>query len=262
MSPHRLAIIPPNKERIVSAIEKIYSVIKTFHRDSHHEENNYEQSSSSAGSSHTTPQYVHPVETIDMDSFQQYVEPLEMNRYAPTPHEAQIVPYRSVHVSNYVDAPDSTLDPQSFNIFDPDYNSDDLLNAVGSPEADCFDTTESPFSSLSSMLATLAQNGEELFNEHQVADMQEYEHYGAESAMSMPMLQYGEESNVYQALPQASTSHFLCGTKRPNDFEDFEMVYKKKVTKNELARNEAAPVVEVEEELISPLDLFLDETSK
>nr|QOQ34740.2 methoprene-tolerant protein 2 [Agrotis ipsilon] len=231
MSPHRLTIIPPNKERIVSAIEKIYSVIKTFHRDPNHEENNYEQSSSSAGSSHTTPQYVHPVETVDMNSFQQNVKPSEMNRYAPAPHEAQIVPFRSAHVSNYVEAPDSTLDPKSFNIFEPDYNSDDLLNAVGSPEMDCFDPPDSPFSSLTTMFANFAQNGEELFHENK-----EGEHYGAESAVSMPMPQYAEESNVCQELPQAGTSQFPCGTKRPSEFEDFEMVFKKKITENELAR--------------------------
>ena len=252
MSPHRLTIIPPNKERIVSAIEKIYSVFKTFQRHPSHEEQNYEQSSSSAGSSHTTPRYVQPVETVDMNSF------------APAPHETRIVPYQRAHVSSYVEAPDSTLDPQNFNLFDSDYNSDDFLNAVGSPDMESFDQPESPFSSLSSMFANFNQNGDELFNEHQLADMHEYEHYGAESAMSMPMPQYAEEPNMFQALPQASTSPFPCGTKRPSEFEDFDMVYKKKITENEFARsNEPAPdFEEKDEELMSPLDLFLGESSK
>ncbi|KAJ8737772.1 hypothetical protein PYW08_000367 [Mythimna loreyi] len=241
MSPHRLTIIPPNKERIVSAIEKIYSVINIIQKDSNHEGHSDDQSSR-AGSSHTTPQYMPSLEMNTMNC-------------VPASQSMQIVPYQSAHVSDYVDAPDSSLaQPTAYNIPDNDYDPDDILNTVTSSDLG-FDNSEGGFPNLESLFANLNQNGEEMFNEQQIADLTDFDYHGAESALSLPVPQYAEESNMLQALPQASSSNYSCGTKRPNDFEDFEMVYKKKITESEFSR-ENPPASDLE----SPLDCFLDES--
>ncbi|KAJ8737038.1 hypothetical protein PYW07_000309 [Mythimna separata] len=299
MSPHRLTIIPPTKERIVRSIEKIYSVINIAQRDSSHEGSNDDQSSG-AGSSHTTPQYV---------------PALEMNSVCAA-QSTQIVPYRSAHVSDYVEAPDSSLalptvpdgclalppvperclavptaadrslalpkppdrslslptaadrslaqpkppdrsldQPTAYNISENDFDADEILNAVASSDFGCFDNTEGGFTNLESLFANLSQDGNETFNEQQIADFSGCQYNGAESALSLLVPRYAEESNMLQALPTSSSSNYSCGTKRHNDFEDFEMACKKKITESEFSRENQTTT-----DMESPLDCFFDES--
>ncbi|CAH0703457.1 unnamed protein product [Spodoptera exigua] len=224
-SPHHLTIIPPNKERIVSAIEKIYNVIKAVPRDS-----NYEEGSSYAGSSHSTPKYnnTNQIETT----------------VAPPQKAHNMVPYQSCHVSNYVQVPENTFryPPPTANLTPPqeEYNPPSILNTVASPDLGYFDSSPSQFSDFTPFFGNFDQNdnADDIFYEQPfAATVEELPYDTPEPAHFMPS-QYSLPTDLFQPTlyPQPSTSTYTCGIKRPNDFDDFDVAYKKKVTETDVIR--------------------------
>ncbi|XP_035446674.2 neuronal PAS domain-containing protein 2 isoform X3 [Spodoptera frugiperda] len=240
-SPHHLTIIPPNKERIVSAIEKIYNVIKAVPRDSSHEEG-----SSYAGSSHSTPKYNNTHQ----------IEP----NMAP-PQRAPVAPFQSCHVSNYVHVPENSFryPPPTPNIPQQEFNPPSILNTVASPDLGYFDSSPSPFSDFTPFFGNFDQNenADDIFYEQPLAaTVEEIPYETPEPAHYMPS-QYSGPTDFFtpNLYPQPSTSTYTCGTKRPNEFDDFEVAYKKKVTETEVFRTN-----EQSSDSGSPLEALFNES--
>ncbi|XP_026727764.1 neuronal PAS domain-containing protein 2-like isoform X2 [Trichoplusia ni] len=222
MSPtHRLTIIPPNKERIVSAIEKIYSVIKTFPRDNEHE------SSAESTSSDVEPAQLarKPMSITEIPSTSNATNLL------PAPEPQVLVPYQNQEYNcvNYAQALEPpAIEPIAYNgNCANEFNTDDIFNAGSSPDLGYFDASPSTYSNMSSIFANINQNGEEIIPPSVTTDFNEFNYEVPNSSIDVPLPSFDEESSEFQAL-----NGFACGTKRPREFEEMDITYKKKITEN------------------------------
>lgn len=224
---HRLTIIPPNKERIVCAIEKMYSVIKHFQRVPDHEENRVEDNSDDGSVNQLELPAIGDAEIGDAEIGNAEIGDAEIFN---TNQEQQINPFVNLDdIINYVEAPE-TPHPHMFTFeeAESEYNTASGYNTVTSPDMGYFDASPSAFSNISSMFANLNQNNEESLYE-QRAHLDEIPLDMSDLARKVPIACYAEEANKIQYLPQPITI-YNCGTKRPNEFEDLDMVFKKKIT--------------------------------
>lgn len=248
MSPtHRLTIIPPNKERIVSAIEKIYSVIKTFPRD------NDQESSAESNSSDVEPaQMIRQPMTIT-----EIPATSDETNLLPAPEQQVLVPYQNPEYA--IQEPCVTYTPElETPAIEPvaydgncanDFNADDIFNTGSSSDLGYFDASPSTYSNISSIFANINQNGEEIIPPSAAADFNEFNYDVPNSSIDIPLPDFDEESSEFQAL-----NGLACGTKRPREFEEIDVAYKKKITENVSNEHDLG--------LDSPtLDQLFDETS-
>ncbi|XP_075990646.1 uncharacterized protein LOC142986193 isoform X2 [Anticarsia gemmatalis] len=221
MSPtHRITIIPPNKEKIVSAIEKIYDVIKTLDKD--------QDTSSNREKRTVITETRHSLPAI-FDSHH-YQNPTQQCRIVELNSNASEDPNE---VFNFGQASNSSLENYMCgNMSDNNLNTEALLDSALSPDLGYFDNSPGAYSSISSIFGSINQNPEESFNIHNMQQECEPQFQVIDPDMNFfPLPTLEEQASLLQMLPEPSTSNYTSGTKRRNDFGDEEdMQYKKKIT--------------------------------
>ncbi|XP_050563556.1 uncharacterized protein LOC126912975 [Spodoptera frugiperda] len=177
------------------------------------------------------------------------------------PQRAPVAPFQSCHVSNYVHVPENSFryPPPTPNIPQQEFNPPSILNTVASPDLGYFDSSPSPFSDFTPFFGNFDQNenADDIFYEQPLAaTVEEIPYETPEPAHYMPS-QYSGPTDFFtpNLYPQPSTSTYTCGTKRPNEFDDFEVAYKKKVTETEVFRTN-----EQSSDSGSPLEALFNES--
>uniref|UniRef100_A0A2A4IU13 PAS domain-containing protein n=1 Tax=Heliothis virescens TaxID=7102 RepID=A0A2A4IU13_HELVI len=217
MSPHRLTIIPPNKERIVSAIEKIYSVIKYFQRGSRRRQNVIvENGNGGQNNNRNKPTNIN----------------IPVMNSVPVTQTAPVAQYDTSQMQyNNVQAPENPVtQPMSY-----DASGNPVLNNTSPTDYVNYEASPSPFSNLAFLYPSINNSGEDLINQ-QRNSANDNNYRATETATAASISGYEEAASVLQTMPQPSSSTQSCGVKRPNESEDFDMVHKKKVTEHEYAR--------------------------
>lgn len=210
MSPtNRITIIPPNKERIVSAIEKIYDVIKTLDKD----------------------QDVSIVEeSSDAETENQKKSPVDFVKrlIAPAQKPVSMSSNQSNEIFTFGQSTNDHLDASTFSSSDNIMHAAPQIDSSTSLDLEYCNQSSSGCPNMASMFSNLNQS-----NENNYYADQEYEpkYQVSEPEMNLSSLaKFADESNLIQMLPEPSTSNISSGTKRPNDFEDEDIMYKKKIT--------------------------------
>ncbi|XP_021192500.3 uncharacterized protein LOC110377805 isoform X1 [Helicoverpa armigera] len=252
MSPHRLTIIPPNRERIVSAIEKIYSVVKYFQKGSRRRQNVTFENRTRHGNGvrkrkqnkSNRNKRSNRIKTANINV--PVVSSMPVAQPAPAAQNVtstiQEIPTAQPmndsgksmvnHVSptDYVNYGASTSSFSNLEFMYPNNNKsgEDYLNE----QLNCTDDNETPnpYPDVDILL--------EEFLKEQCNSTDENAYCATELAMSATMAGFEEAASALPMMPQPASSCVERGTKRPasNDFEDFGPVFKKTRTEEQLVR--------------------------
>ncbi|CAB3225927.1 unnamed protein product [Arctia plantaginis] len=208
----RITIIPPDKEQIVNAIDKIYGVIKTLNRNQDmviKDENIASNPLNRRSSCPKSDEILYSTRDTLQDCKIVELSPSDTNKIyhfgkaSPSALAGTNITSNSANIIN--------PEPQKISNFSPNLGS--------------FDKSTSGFSS--SSFSNCNINSKDTYNDHDDNGLQF--HTTDLQKSFFPMARLPDEPNFIQMLPEPKISNLQTGTKRPSDFEDEKTLYKKKI---------------------------------
>lgn len=193
----RITIIPPDKDKIVSAIEKIYDVIKTLDKNQ---------------------DVVIKEEKNALNTLNRRLS-FPKSDYRDNLQDCKIEEMGSREPNDPLTG--TKLTSKSANIINTKAQEISIL----APNLDCFDHLTSGYSC--SSFNDFNINTKDIYNDQDGNGLQFHTTNLRNNFFQMAQLP--EESNFIQILPERGMTNLQTGTKRPSDFEDEEMLYKKKI---------------------------------